>query len=357
MQFQNRFRMKRTIHWVVCIMLSAVPFFCVTEGMAQKIGYVEPRQWAVVYAGIPTPVEVHTDAKTENVTLTVSAGRVEKGENNTYYLYMPDSMQGKTVTVSILNKKSGEEIGSSKFRIYKVPDPMPFVAGTISRAGFQTPSELLSFPKLRAINLGDFIYGIKWEVIAFRINIISNGVSVVDQICLGDSIPQDIQKIIKTVPTYSSVTFRNIVASSTVGTRMLPEFTIFIMEEGDEIIDPFDDTIDDPDLSFEEEPVVLFTEVEPQFPDGTDAMNKYLVKNIKVPEHARNMGVNGTVFVEFIVEKDGSITEPKLKNSLHPLCDKEVLRVVQEMPKWRPGLNMGKPVRCRYMIPVEFRIQ
>ena len=341
--------MKRTIHLIVCMMLCTVPFFCFTEGVAQKIGYVEPRQWAVVYASVPTPLEVHADTKPENVTLSVSTGRVEKGENNTYYLYMPDSMQGKTVTVSILNKKSGKEIGFSKFRIYKVPDPTPFL-GMIIRDGFRTPNEILFCPKIRATNSGDFIYGIKWEVISFRINIISNGVSVVDRICLGDSIPQDIQKIIKTVPTNSSVTFRNIVVSSSAGARMLPEFTVFIKEEDDVIEDPFDDTIDDPDFAFEdEEPAVLFSEVEPQFPGGIDAMNEYLVKNIKVPEQAKNMGVNGTVFVEFVVEKNGSITEPRLKNSLHPLFDKEVLRVVGNMPKWRPGLNMGKPVRCRYI--------
>lgn len=349
--------MKRTIHLIVCMMLCAVPFFCVTQGVAQKTGYVEPLKCAVVYASVLTPVEVHTDAKPENVTLTVSTGRVEKGENNTYYLYMPDSMQGKTVTVSILNKKSGKGIGFSKFRIHKVPDPTPLVGAKI-RNGFHRPNEIFSYPKLRATMSEDFIYDIKWEVISFRINIISNGVSIVDRICLGDSIPQDIQKIIKTVPTNSSVTFRNIVVSSTAGARMLPGFTIFIQEEDDVIIDPFDDTIDDPDFAFEDEkgPVMLVTEVEPQFPGGKDAMNDYLVKNIKFPEQARNMGVNGTVFVEFIVEKDGSITEPRLKNSLHPLCDKEVLRVVGNMPKWRPGLNVGKPVRCRYMIPVEFRV-
>ena len=349
--------MKRTIHLIVCMMLCAAPSFCVTQGVAQKTGYVEPLKCTVVYSGIPIPVEVHADAKLENVTLTVSTGRVEKGENNTYHLYMPDSMQGKTVTVSMLNNKSGKEIGSSKFRIYRVPDPI-FLVGAKIRDGFHRPNEILSYPKLRATMSEGFIYDIKWEVIAYRINIISNGVSVVDRICLGDSIPQDIQKIIRMVPTNSSVTFRNIVVSSTAGARMLPGFTIFIMEEDDVVIDPFDDTIDDPDFAFEDEkePAVLFTEVEPQFPGGIDAMNEYLVKNVTFPEQARNMGVNGTVFVEFIVEKDGSITEPRLKNSLHPLCDKEVLRVVGNMPKWRPGLNMGKPVRCRYMIPVEFRV-
>ena len=340
--------MKRTIHLIVCMMLCTVPFFYATQGVAQETGYVEPLKCAVVYSGIPIPVEVHTDAKPENVTLTVSTGRVEKGENNTYYLYMPDSTQGKTVTVSMLNKKSGKQIGSSRFRIHKVPDPI-FLVGAKIRDGFHRPNEILSYPKLKATMSEDFIYDIKWEVIAYRINIIRNGVSVVDRICLGDSIPQDIQWIIKTAPTNSSVTFKNIVVFSTAGARMLPGFTIFIMEEDDE-----DFPI--PDSSLEEEPAMLFTEVEPQFPGGMDAMNEYLVKNVTFPEQARNMGVNGTVFVEFIVEKDGSITEPRLKNSLHPLCDKEVLRVVQEMPKWKPGLNMGKPVRCRYMIPVEFRM-
>ena len=111
-----------------------------------------------------------------------------------------------------------------------------------------------------------------------------------------------------------------------------------------------------PEPDLDDDPAFLFTEVEPQFPGGLDAMNEYLVKEVKFPEQARNLGVKGTVFVEFVVERDGSLSEIKTKVPLHPLCDEEVLRVVRNMPKWQPGMNMGKPVRCRYMIPVTFNV-
>jgi len=320
---------------------------------AQKIGFVEPMKSTVVYAGIPTPITVRTDANPENVTLSVSAGRVEKGEDNVYYLQMSDKEVGKTVTVTVFNNKSKKEIGTSKFRVCKVPDPIPFVGRNV-RDGAHWPSDIIFPPKLSTTTWEDFIYQISWEVISYRINIIRDGKMVVDSICLGDTIPECIQQIIESSPTNTSVTFKNIVAHSSVGARMLSDFTVFINDEF-VIEDPlWDDGAPKPDL--DDDPAFLFTEVEPQFPSGLDAMNEYLVKEVKFPEQARNLGVKGTVFVEFVVERDGSLSEIKTKMPLHPLCDEEVLRVVRNMPKWQPGMNMGKPVRCRYMIPVTFNV-
>lgn len=330
---------------------------------AQKIGFVEPMKSTVVYAGIPAPIMVRTDANPENVILSVSAGIIEKGEGNVYYLQMSDKEVGKTMTVSILNLKTKKEIGSSKFIVCKVPDPIPFVGRNV-RDGVHWPGDILFPPKLSATTWKDFIYQINWEVISYRINIIRDGKMVVDSICLGDTIPECIQQIIKTSPTNTSVTFKNIVAYSSVGARMLADFTVFI--EDSFILDEYPHEyphgiIKDDDGGFPlpddgDDPAMLFTEVEPQFPGGHDAMNEYLVKEVKFPEQVRNLGVNGTVLVEFVVERDGSLSEIKIKVPLHPLCDEEVLRVVRNMPKWQPGMNMGKPVRCRYMIPVTFNV-
>ena len=97
-------------------------------------------------------------------------------------------------------------------------------------------------------------------------------------------------------------------------------------------------------------------EVMPQFPGGQIAMLQYLMKNIKYPEQAVKEGIQGRVTVRFIVEKDGSISDVKPVLSVHPLLNKEAVRVVESMPKWSPGKQNGKPVRVRYNLPVMFKL-
>ncbi len=97
-------------------------------------------------------------------------------------------------------------------------------------------------------------------------------------------------------------------------------------------------------------------EVMPQFPGGQIAMLQYLMKNIKYPEQAMKEGIQGRVAVRFIVEKDGSISDVKPILSVHPLLNKEAVRVVKSMPKWSPGKHNGKPVRVRFNLPVMFKL-
>ena len=97
-------------------------------------------------------------------------------------------------------------------------------------------------------------------------------------------------------------------------------------------------------------------EVMPQYPGGPIAMLKYLMENIKYPEQAMKEGIQGRVTVRFIVEKDGSISDVKPILSVHPLLNKEAVRVVESMPKWTPGKQNGKPVRVRYNLPVMFKL-
>ena len=97
-------------------------------------------------------------------------------------------------------------------------------------------------------------------------------------------------------------------------------------------------------------------EVMPQFPGGQIAMLKYIMENIKYPEQAMKEGIQGRVAVRFIVEKDGSISDVKPILSVHPLLNKEAVRVVESMPKWSPGKQNGKPVRVRFNLPVMFKL-
>lgn len=104
------------------------------------------------------------------------------------------------------------------------------------------------------------------------------------------------------------------------------------------------------------EPVSRVVEEYPEFPGGADSLQAFLAREIQYPPVAKNNGITGTVLVEFVVEKDGQVTNAKVKVPLFPECDKEAVRAVMSMPKWKPGKNMGKPVRCWYQVPVTFRL-
>ncbi len=102
----------------------------------------------------------------------------------------------------------------------------------------------------------------------------------------------------------------------------------------------------------------IFSVVEesPQYPGGEDAWQKFLVENFRYPEAAKEASVQGTVYVTFVVEKDGSITEPVVLRGIGAGCDEEALRVIKQMPRWIPGKQRGKPVRVRFNIPVKFTL-
>ena len=97
-------------------------------------------------------------------------------------------------------------------------------------------------------------------------------------------------------------------------------------------------------------------EVMPEFPGGMDQMAKYLSENIKYPEEAKDKGISGRVFIQFVIEKDGSVTKAEVMKGIGAVCDNEALRVVKAMPKWKPGLMKGKPVRVHYTLPIFFKL-
>ena len=110
----------------------------------------------------------------------------------------------------------------------------------------------------------------------------------------------------------------------------------------------------------EEEEEVIFVVVEsmPEFPGGQQALFKYLAENVKYPVIAQENGIQGRVICQFVVNKDGSIVDVvAVRSSGEPSLDKEAIRVIQSMPKWKPGKQRGKPVRVKYTVPVNFRLQ
>ena len=106
----------------------------------------------------------------------------------------------------------------------------------------------------------------------------------------------------------------------------------------------------------DEVPVFQVVEEMPEFPGGMGECLKFLGKNIKYPVEAQKAGVQGKVIVQFVVEKDGNIANPKVVRSIDPDLDGEAIRVISIMPKWKPGMQKGQPVRVKYTVPVTFRL-
>ena len=94
-------------------------------------------------------------------------------------------------------------------------------------------------------------------------------------------------------------------------------------------------------------------ETQPMFRGGQSALLQYINDNVKYPEEARKDHLEGRVVVNFTIERDGSITDVNVVKSAHPILDKEAVRVVESMPKWRPGTRNGESIRVKYNIPIK----
>ena len=126
----------------------------------------------------------------------------------------------------------------------------------------------------------------------------------------------------------------------------------------DEVLEEYDFT--PPEI--EEEEIVeaeIFKVVEemPEFPGGAAKMMEFIQKNIKYPMMARESDIQGRVFVNFVVEPDGTITNVTVMRGIGGGCDEEALRVVQSMPHWKPGKQRGSAVRCSFTVPIIFKLQ
>ncbi len=110
----------------------------------------------------------------------------------------------------------------------------------------------------------------------------------------------------------------------------------------------------------ETQPIVetIFDVVEetPEFMGGIDKLYEYLGDNIYYPEQAKDFSIQGKVFVQFVVWKDGTIKDVKIVKGVHKLLDNEALRVINNMPKWKPGKQRGRNVNARFTLPIKFRI-
>lgn len=105
-----------------------------------------------------------------------------------------------------------------------------------------------------------------------------------------------------------------------------------------------------------EEEIFIVVEQSPEFPGGEEARLKFISSNVKYPQVARELGVSGTVYVEFIVGRDGKISDAKVVRGIGGGCDEEALRVVKMFPNWKPGKQRGKAVTVRFRMPIKFTL-
>ncbi len=132
--------------------------------------------------------------------------------------------------------------------------------------------------------------------------------------------------------------------------------TIPIVKDSTEIItqeEPpsVNSTVNDSDEVF------VFVEVTPKYPGGEDARLNYLRENIAYPELAFKSGIQGTVYLSFIIEKDGRVSSVKVMRGIGGGCDEESIRVIRNMPIWEPAMQRGRAVRCQFNMPIRFVIE
>lgn len=106
----------------------------------------------------------------------------------------------------------------------------------------------------------------------------------------------------------------------------------------------------------EEEEVFVFVENMPEFPGGTAALLAHIAKNTQYPEIAKENGLQGKVIVQFVINKNGEVEQARVSRGVDPALDKEAIRVVQTLPKWKPGSQRGKPVKVTYTVPINFQL-
>ena len=136
----------------------------------------------------------------------------------------------------------------------------------------------------------------------------------------------------------------------------IEETTLVSAEDQTEYVEISDDVPIVVEDIEEEQQIFQVVENMPEFPGGTAALMAYLRKNIKYPTICQEQGIQGRVVVQFVVNKDGSIVDPEVIKPVNPYLDKEALRVISTMPKWKPGEQRAKPVRVKFTVPVQFKL-
>ncbi len=104
------------------------------------------------------------------------------------------------------------------------------------------------------------------------------------------------------------------------------------------------------------EKTLIIASTMPKFPGGTNVLRTFIARNVNYPAQARETGIQGTVYLRFEVTKTGNIGKVEILKSIDPLLDKEAIRVIKKLPKFKPGINNGKKVNVWFSMPISFRL-
>jgi len=102
--------------------------------------------------------------------------------------------------------------------------------------------------------------------------------------------------------------------------------------------------------------VFSFVETMPEYLGGQQKMMQFIQQNFQYPDSARSKGIQGRVYVEFVIDTTGKVGEVRIVRGVHSLLDKEAIRIVSRMPNWKPGSQKGKPVKVKYNLPISFKL-
>lgn len=134
--------------------------------------------------------------------------------------------------------------------------------------------------------------------------------------------------------------------------ELVPVFSIpYSFNNDDDIFD--DDSNDTSDENDSDKPVFICEDM-PEFPGGDEALKKYIADNIIYPEQAKKANIQGTVFMRYIVDENGNVSNVEVLRGVDPLLDNEAIRVVKSIPTWKPGMQSGKPIKVQMSVPVKF---
>jgi protein TonB len=127
-----------------------------------------------------------------------------------------------------------------------------------------------------------------------------------------------------------------------------------VNKEAVEVVEQVQEEVE---VEAKEEEVFVVVEEMPEFPGGVIALRQYLATAVKYPVVAQENGIQGKVYVNFVVNKDGTVSNAKIARGVDPSLDAEALRVVSTLPKWKPGKQRGAPVRVSYTVPISFKLE
>jgi len=214
--------------------------------------------------------------------------------------------------------------------------PVATIAG--KTGGVITKKELLNADKIEVVSPenSNITYKVKSFVLTASV-----GSDLIEKSINSDNITEGMKNICRIQEQLGKVYFEDIKAEGSDGTIIDLETIKFEVEN-----------------TADESGIYTVVEEPPAYPGGDEARVKYLMENIKYPKEAKKNGIQGTVLVTFVVDKDGSITDTKVfkDQGIGGGCDEEALRVINAMPKWKPGKQDGETVKVQMNIPISFKL-